>query len=351
MTRWNRTWRDVDGERIEGTWQHVFCREGDTHVLRDLFVYADGMVGCWSLVPFDEFAEDIASYTPELPDGGTASAHDLGWWTFAEPHTWLTAERLLADVRDEIDRLSRRPDSTARCHLALEAFRAQPDGTTRAALRAAYLAIPEHRRQFALGDMDHHDWPLQAIAYGPGGTFVLRDEEHAITNEVHERALAYFAGRDERVRRYEEENPPEPIEPSVPIDLVVFPNGWPDDAGVLVLRNSFPCRVTVGEQTYGSVTEAWKAVEATVAPQARTAVMARLLRLKFAQHPELAETLKETGTARLIYSDLSTFWGHGRNWMGRLLELVRAELFVHNDEPVHQHESSTGIIDQKGIDH
>ncbi|WP_394617833.1 NADAR family protein [Lentzea sp. JNUCC 0626] len=350
MARGNRTWRDVDGERIEGTWQHVFCREGDLHVLRDLFIYADGMVGFWRLVPFDEFARDIASHAPDLPDGGTAWVHDLASWTFAEPSTWQTAERLLADVRDEIDRLNHR-DSTTRCHLALDAFLARPDETGRAALHTAYLAIPEHKRQFALGDMDHHDWPLQALAFGPGGTFVLRGEEHAITDEVHARALAYFADRDERVRQYEERNPPEPTGPSIPINLVTFPNGWPSDPGILVLRNTFPSPVTVDGQTHASVDEAWKAVEATVAPQARTAVMAKLLRLKFAQHPELVETLKETGTARLIYSDFSEFWGEGRNWMGRLLELIRAELFVHNDEPVHQHESSTGMIDQKGIDH
>ncbi|GLY46564.1 NADAR family protein [Lentzea sp. NBRC 102530] len=351
MARGNRTWRDVDGERIEGTWRHVLYREGGDYSLRDLFIYADGMVGFWRLMPFDEFERDIAAYAPELPDSGTASAYDLASWTFTEPRTWLTAERLLADVRDDLDRLNRRPDSTDRCHLALDAFRAQPDETTRAALRAAYLAIPEHRRQFALGDMDHHDWPLQALAFGPGGTFVLRGEEHAITADVHDRALAYFADGDERVRQYEERNPPEPTGTSLPIDNVMFPNGWPDDVGVLVLRNTFPSPILVGGQTHASVAEAWKAVEATVAPQARTAVMATLLRLKFAQHPDLAETLKETGTARLIYSDLSPFWGHGRNWMGRLLELVRAELFVHHDEPVHQHESSTGMFDQKGIDH
>jgi predicted NAD-dependent protein-ADP-ribosyltransferase YbiA (DUF1768 family) len=59
--------------------------------------------------------------------------------------------------------------------------------------------------------------------------------------------------------------------------------------------------------------------------------MARLLRAKFAQHPGLAEILLATGDGRIEYSSFSSdFWGarrdHGRNWMGRLLELVRSEL-------------------------
>jgi predicted NAD-dependent protein-ADP-ribosyltransferase YbiA (DUF1768 family) len=66
---------------------------------------------------------------------------------------------------------------------------------------------------------------------------------------------------------------------------------------------------------------------------ARTAVMAGLLRAKFAQHPDLAEVLVGTGDARIHYSGLgSTFWlvhgERGRNWMGRLLELTRAELIA-----------------------
>lgn len=59
--------------------------------------------------------------------------------------------------------------------------------------------------------------------------------------------------------------------------------------------------------------------------------MAGLLRAKFAQHPDLAAVLLGTGPTRLIYTEAgSVFWGqgglHGRNWMGRLLELVCSEL-------------------------
>jgi predicted NAD-dependent protein-ADP-ribosyltransferase YbiA (DUF1768 family) len=64
--------------------------------------------------------------------------------------------------------------------------------------------------------------------------------------------------------------------------------------------------------------------------------MTKLLRAKFAQHPDLAEILLATGTKRLIYDEVSsTFWGErghvGRSWMGRLLELVRSELAAERD--------------------
>jgi len=63
--------------------------------------------------------------------------------------------------------------------------------------------------------------------------------------------------------------------------------------------------------------------------------MALLLRAKFSQNPDLAAVLAATGQARILFQDSgSLFWGEhgtrGRNWMGRLLEEVRAELALKN---------------------
>ncbi len=59
----------------------------------------------------------------------------------------------------------------------------------------------------------------------------------------------------------------------------------------------------------------------------RLAVMTRLVREKFRQHPEPAAKLIATGDGRLMNgAGLSRYWGTGRNWLGRILELVRAEL-------------------------
>ncbi|MBE1469104.1 DUF7638 domain-containing protein [Kibdelosporangium phytohabitans] len=120
LTR-RRTWREEDGMRIEGTWRHVFIRNGP-HFLSDLVIYADGMVECQDLVTLAEFEDRLVSgwVNTDLPEGARASVHHLGAWTFAEPSSWLTPDMLLGEVRDTIDQLNGRPDSADRCMAVLE---------------------------------------------------------------------------------------------------------------------------------------------------------------------------------------------------------------------------------------
>lgn len=59
--------------------------------------------------------------------------------------------------------------------------------------------------------------------------------------------------------------------------------------------------------------------------------MAALLRAKYTQHPNLAQTLHASGDARISYVDVdSAYWSigstQGTNWTGRLLEIIRSEL-------------------------
>ncbi|OLF04823.1 hypothetical protein BLA60_38920 [Actinophytocola xinjiangensis] len=360
-----RTWRVVDGERVEGTWRPAFIHNIDTYYLTDLVVYADGLVDCWGLVTVDELAEKLAEgwVATDLPEGALASADGIGAWRFDRSWSTLTARRLLGEVRDEIDQLNDRPDSTARCLAVLDVFRADPTEANRAALRRAFEAIPEHRRRYALGDMDLRDRPLRILAAGPGNP-VLPDadgseEPETVTEELHAEALADIADLTADLDR-RERPPAEPAETSVLISETHFPRGWPADAGVLVLRNEFPAPVTAGDRTYPTVAHAYWALAVAGEParqevlaaangyaaahagerapahpgwnQRRTAVMADLLRHKFAQHPDLATALLATGTSRLIYATGDPFWGQlgdrGHNWLGRLLELVRAELAV-----------------------
>lgn len=199
MTK-RRTWREVDGERIPGTWRHVFIRNGDRHHLTDLFIYADGMVDCWGLCTLDEFAGKLASgqVATEVPDGAEASALHLGAWKFAEPQGWVTADALFAEVLDEVDKLAGRPDSTARCLAAVDVFLAEQTEDNRAAVRAAYHAIPEHLRIYALGDVDRRDWPLRVLAAGPGNRYSWQDEDKLVSKKEHAAALRYF---EELLRR------------------------------------------------------------------------------------------------------------------------------------------------------
>ncbi|MGW1881574.1 NADAR family protein [Streptomyces sp. NPDC001970] len=359
------TYRMADGIRVPGTWRHAFIRNGDYH-LTDLFIYADGLIDCWGLVTLDEFEEKLRRgwVATELPDGGRASGYDVAGWKFSEPRTWLTPELLLAEVRDTIEQLNGRPDSTERCLAAVDAFLADRTEEQRAAARAAYLAIPRTQRRYALGDMDRKDWPLRVLVAGPGGQMEDWPDE-PVTQEAYDRAVAYLEDRArwiaERPSRLPADGPATPVAPAIQL-YHSYPLKPSDDPGKKALRNDYPAPIGVDGVTYPSVACAYWALSAadpdaraaitgadTAADahrlatdarrrdgweQARTAVMTGLLRAKYTQHPNLAEILLATGDATLVYDDAdSGFWGdnagRGRNWTGRLLELVRSELHAH----------------------
>lgn len=356
------THRTADGVRIPGTWRHVFLCNGGTYFLTDLVIYADGLVDCWGLVTLDELAAKLRSgrVATHLPEGGKASAHDLACWRFGEPKSRLTPELLLAEVRDTIDELNGRPDSTDRCLAAVEAFLADRTEEKRAAARAAYLAVPATQRPYALGDMGSQDWPLEALVAGPGGA-LEGWSDHPVSAQEYEEALAYFEERALAVGRSSRVPADGPLTPRATTVLVhhANPREPTDDPGVLGLRTDYPAPVDVDGVVHPSAAHAYwarsavdPAVQAAIREadtagaaralaagaarregweQARTAVMTALLRAKYAQHPDLAEILLATGDATLVYEDVdSGFWGddsgRGRNWAGRLLELVRSEL-------------------------
>jgi hypothetical protein len=240
----------------------------------------------------------------------------------------LTPESLIAEVRDDIDRLNGRPDATERAWRAVDAFRAEPTEERRAALRAAYEQIPEHERHLALADHSVGDGPLYDLAMGIGPE---------VTAGQYRAALAYFDEEwgDARECLVRFGRAPEP-EDHPTVLLAPWPPaaGAPEPPGLVVLRNEWPAPIRVGDVDYASVSEAWAAIDPPA--EGRTAVMAALLRAKYGRHPELAAVLAGTGTARIHWEPHwadadASFWGcqaDGRNWMGRLLEVVRGELHL-----------------------
>jgi ribA/ribD-fused uncharacterized protein len=358
------TFRASDGERIPGESRHVFIRNGGLYFLTSLVVYADGLVDCWGLMDLGEFADDLASgrVATEFEEGVKASAHGLGEWRFAEPHSYTDADCLLAEVRDTVEELNGRPTSSDRCLAALDAFLADPGESRRAALRAAYLEVPETRRMYLLGDMDAKDRPVRVLALGPGGSW---GRGPTVTDREHDRALEYFA--EEAVQRGKArergalDDRDEPGAGALVLGQRSFRNGEsPPDPGLLVLRNDFPAPVTVDGAEYPTALHAYRAASVAdpatgeairAAPNpaevrrllrdaprrpdwavARTAVMLRTLRAKFGQRPDFAEVLLSTGDRTILYDDSESprYWGRsgeqGRNWAGRLLEVVRSEL-------------------------
>ncbi|WP_218163635.1 NADAR family protein [Actinomadura madurae] len=361
----NRIHRVEDGRRIEGVARPVFIHNFSYH-LTNLLVYADGAIHCWEWVDLDGLREKLECgwVVTEVPEGGEISAFGLGRWKAAEPMFGLTPEMLLAEVADDIEKLNGRPDSIGRCLAALDRYLETRDEVDRCALRDAYLAIPEHRRHYSLGDMDNKDRPLvylcTDIGEAPvGGWF----EDGVVSEAMREWALQYFADRDRERTEYDSkrpaDDPPEPVGGTIHFGGRVFPKGWPEDVGIDALQNDYPAPIEVGDVVYPSVTHAYWALStvdsgvrerirlaerpydarkmAEEAPrvanwaQARTAVMAGLLRAKYDQHPRLAEVLLGTGDSPLGYGGVdSDHWvthgETGRNWVGRLLELIRSEL-------------------------
>ncbi|MCP3785206.1 hypothetical protein NLX85_17720 [Micromonospora sp. A3M-1-15] len=129
----------MDGQRVEGTWRHIFIRNMDTYFLTDLVIYADGAIDCGvgGLTDLEGLREELrcGRVVTSIEEGGRASAPHVAVWRFTEPHTWIDEGMLLGEVADEIDRLNDRPDSTGRCLLAVQAFLADMSERNRLAVR------------------------------------------------------------------------------------------------------------------------------------------------------------------------------------------------------------------------
>jgi predicted NAD-dependent protein-ADP-ribosyltransferase YbiA (DUF1768 family) len=362
--------REVDGERFEGVTRPVFIRNGEDYFLADLSIYADGSIFCsgwW--VDLAGLQGKLASgaVATTFEPGARASVHELAGWRFGEARSWFTPEGLLGEVADWIDRLNGRPDSKDRCLIAVDQYLQSRSEQDRAALRTAYEAIPEHRRRYALADMDRKDWPLRVLCAGVGGRIETHFEPGGtlVTDEMHQDSLEYFAKRqhyrDNPHRRTYPDGPEGADSATVHLNGSFPSGGWPADAGVLVLRNEYPAAVEIDSVSYPTVEHGYWALavaDPAVAeqiraaewayeaeklarqagiradwPAVRLAVMTGLLRAKFAQHPALADVLLATGDGRVEYtSSGSGYWsaqahdGQGRNWIGRLLELIRSEI-------------------------
>ncbi|MGC4859543.1 DUF7638 domain-containing protein [Micromonospora sp. DT41] len=366
MSRFRRTYRTVDGRRIEGTWRPIFTRNMDTYFLADLVVYADGAIDCGTggLTDLDGLTEQLRQgrVATTIEDGAWASAHHLAGWRFTEARSAIDDKMLLGEVADEIDRLNDRPGSTGRCLQAVAAYLADPTEDNRRTVRERYLAIPVHLRVYALGDMDRKDAPLQMLATDLGEPLLGRPNGPIVTEQTRAEAVAYFRERETAIETWEArvpaDGPEHPTQPTLTIQKTVYPQGWPDPPGVEVLQNDYPAVIALGENTYPSVTHAYWALstpdphwhdQITAAPRgydagklaeqaprradwasARLAVMAALLRAKYTQHPQMAQTLLASGDAHIVYVDFSAYWSVGSeratNWIGRLLEVIRSEL-------------------------
>ncbi|MFE7581514.1 hypothetical protein ACFU5Y_08110 [Streptomyces gardneri] len=137
---------------------------------------------------------------------------------------------------------------------------------------------------------------------GPGGRTCLPSDP-PVSQENYDRALAYFEERArwsaEREKRVPADGPATPHAPAVRLHHS-FPNKQVADPGYLGLRNDYRAPISVGTVVYPSVAHAYWALS-VAQPEARGEITA---------------------------ADNA---GRGRNWTGRLLELVRAELHLRRN--------------------
>lgn len=360
MPVWKRTYREVDGQRVEGTWRPAFIRNGD-YFLTDLIVYADGLIDCWGLVTLDEFRAMAASgrLAATLPAGARVSMLHLTSWRPTEDIPLIDVDDLVGEVIDEIERLAGRPTSEDRCLAAVEALRAEPTEERRAELARAYEAVPRHLRPY-LGGMDTRDYPILVLSTPVGEPL----GDRAVTAADHEEAFASLQppGVDpqlvQKLRSLDQQEMPSGS--TVNVNQRVFRRGWPDPPGITALQPDYPAPIEIDGIRYPSLHHAFwarsvahrtdhdrivaepnpgqvrrAAQEAGPRPgwhAVQLAEMGDLLRAKFRQHPALASILLSTGDGPILYHEVgSPFWASGgstggRNWYGRLLEVVRAEL-------------------------
>ncbi|AGL15986.1 NADAR family protein [Actinoplanes sp. N902-109] len=373
MTWQRRTYRDVDGQRVDGVCRSMFVTNAGDYYLDDLVVYADGAVDAGDgLTDLDGLRRRLASgrVATTLEEGARAYAHRVGSWRFADVLGALTPELVLGEVADQIDRLNERPDSAARCRQAVQAYLSDMSEQNRLAVRESYLAIPEHLRIFTLGDMDRKDFPLRVLITELGEQVYGDPDGPVITRRHRDRAVQYFRETARAIAGWQAtepaDGPARPHDPTVTLAQTYYPNGWPDDPGIHVLQNDYASSITVrgrsyptvshaywalstgdpawhdriaaAERVYDAVTLAGRAPRRDGWPGTRLAVMAELLRAKFAQHPRLADVLLATGDARIVCTDAgSDFWSAGpggTNWFGRLLEVARSEVAAARTQPL-----------------
>jgi ribA/ribD-fused uncharacterized protein len=230
---------------------------------------------------------------------------------------------------------------------------------------------------YVLGDQDMADWPIRVLIGELGEPLMPRFppfKERPITKEDREGVFRYLEARKARAAQYRiESNEGDPDGPPAGTSAasigfggmkIAKGGGWVDMDGYGYLSNDVPTAVTVDGVEYPSVTHAYWALSTDdpaakekmrLAPKAtdahdlgraasrrtnwpliRLAVMAELVRLKFRQHPDLAAKLVATGDARIRGIGFSgRYWdeggSRGRNWLGRILEMVRSELIQRQD--------------------
>jgi hypothetical protein len=161
------TYRIENEEIIIGFALPVFINNLNYH-LTEIQIFKDGKIDCWGLVDFDTFIHKVRSgwIQTSVPDGETIYAFPLGNFVINKFYQRRTGEELIKEVSDIIEELNDRPTTSIFCAQAFRNYQDNPTDENKKKLRTLYEEVPEHNRQFILGDMDVDDIPIRVVLYG-----------------------------------------------------------------------------------------------------------------------------------------------------------------------------------------
>jgi hypothetical protein len=152
-----------EGSVIKGIGLPAFIHNGDYHQVL-IGVYEDGLIDCWELVNLEEFKERVRSgwVVTQVPRGAPVNCHHLSFGK-CEVECYVKIEEFVKEVEDVLREFQGVPTSSKRCLEAFRRYLATPSVPLRGALYEAYKAVPEHLREYVLGDMDSRDGPIRCI--------------------------------------------------------------------------------------------------------------------------------------------------------------------------------------------
>lgn len=297
-------------------------------------MYADGSILCdFGRMDLDGLrqASSVNRIALNVAEGTTVTLGLTARMTAATPSGPPVAdEDFVREVADQIERLNGRPTSRELCRDAAEAFAEEPSHERWLVMQEAYLRVPAHLRPYVLGH--GREGPADPGSPDASGRIDGRGRHrHGEGPGAGDRVLPRAPGRPHRWEAHKEREFHEFTgTPTVIEKVFVRDEYWPQPPAPEVLHNNFPRQIVVDGQPYPTVTAAFHALQRPGAgPDANLALMAAALRAKYTQHKDLAKALLATD-GRIEYANgIDGFWTSyrgGRNWIGRLLELVRAEL-------------------------
>lgn len=159
-------------KRINGEKFHFFYRNDDNKTyLAELSIYKSGYIEITNLPKkkihkledLDALAQN-GTLTTDLKIGETVLIVNLGSFKVVSG-SGIDIKFKLNELVDKFNELNGSENSIAKCARIFEVYKQNPTKKLRDDLKAAYDAVPEHRRIF-VGTMDTKDYEVRQVIYG-----------------------------------------------------------------------------------------------------------------------------------------------------------------------------------------